>query len=261
MDIKAEIAGIEEIKRKLGDLHQNQLPYALMTAINETADEIRKAEIETMKKVFDRPTPYVLGSTLVRYAKKKNLSADIGFREFPGKGTPADKYLWPQVYGGGRNLKRFEKALQEIGILIPGMYAVPGKGATLDAYGNMSAGMIVKILAYFDAFGEQGYKANMTAQKRAAMAKGTKKTASLVYFVSKGRGSVSWDGKPQHLPPGIYARYGTAFGSSISCIIRFVKKPGYRKRYPFEETAEKVADRTFSNNLHFAIYKAIETAK
>jgi len=259
MDVK--VTGIDALQSKLNDLQSNQLPYAIKEGLNQTALEIQKAEIEEMRKVFDRPTPYTLGSTFVRYATKQKLTAETGFRGQAGRGIPAPKYLAPQVYGGDRNLKRFEKALQAIGVLPSGMYCVPGKGATLDAYGNFKTTQLLQILSYFKAFGEQGYRKNMTDKRRDKMAKGTKKTASLAYFVSQGRGSVSMTGKPQHLPPGIYARHGFSFGTAIKSIIMFVKKPGYRKRYPFEETAEKVANTTFSNNLHFAIGKAINTAK
>lgn len=257
MIFKVKIDGAEKLINQLTDLEKKELPYAMMLALNKTAGEINQAEIEKMKEIFDRPTAYTLGSTFVKYAKINKLSAEVGFREWPGKGTPPEKYLSPQVYGGDRNLKRFEKAFQEKGVLPSGMYAVPGRGASINGNGNMSTGQIVQLLAYFDSFGYQGYHANMTDQKRAKLAKGTKKGPSLVYFVSRGRGSEGMNGKPQHLPPGIYARYGFTFGTAIKCIIRFVKKPGYSKRFPFEETAEKLNDRVFLYNLREAVEKAI----
>jgi hypothetical protein len=262
MDFRLKITGLDALKSKLGDLRQNQLPNALRDALNATAEGIQTAEIEKMKEVFDRPTSYTLNATYVKYASMQKLSAEVGFREFAGKGTPAHKYLSPQIYGGDRNLKRFEKALQAKGVLPQGMFAVPGKGASLNGNGNMSAAQIIQILSYFDAFGEQGYKANMTDTKRAKMAKGTKKSgSSLTYFVSKGPGSVNINGKPQHLPAGIYARFGFTWGSGIKCIIRFVKKPSYQKRFPFFETAEKYADRVFLTKLSGAVDRAIKTSK
>ena len=262
MDFRVKVTGVDALAGKLKDLAANQLPYATKEALNATAEEIQKAEIEKMKEVFDRPTPFTLGSTFVKYATKANLKAEVGFREFAGKGTPAWKYLSPQVVGGDRNLKPFEKAMQAKGILPPGLYAVPGKGASLNTSGNMSTGQIVQILSYFETFGEQGYRANITPEKKAKMAKGSKKAgSSIAYFVSRGKGSVAMTGKTQHLPPGIYARYGFSFGSAIKCIIAFVKKPTYQKRFPFEETAAKCADRVFMVNLSTAIDKAVKTAK
>lgn len=257
--MEVKVTGIDALQSKLKDLHSNQLPYAIKEALNQTALGIQKTEIAEMRKVFDRPTPYTLGSTFVRYATKQNLSAITGFS---GTSIPTSKYLWPEVYGGDRNVKRFEKALQAKGVLPSGMYCVPGKGATLDAYGNLKTAQLLQILAYFQTFSDQGgYRKNMTDKRRDKMAKGTKKAPSLVYFVSQGRGSVGMTGKPQHLPPGIYARYGFAFGTAIKPIIMFVKKPGYRKRYPFDETAQRVADEIFATNLGSAVDKAIDTAK
>lgn len=82
----------------------------------------------------------------------------------PNKGVPSSKWLTPEILGGPRNHKRFEKALISGGIMPSGSFA------------------------------EQGYRANMTAkrkdaiEKRGRSANGYKMIGGAAYFVSNGRG-------------------------------------------------------------------------
>src|SRR3546814_8034127 len=48
-------------------------------------------------------------SLYVKPATKTRLYANVYFREFASKGTPAVKYLGPEVYGGKRRVKRSEE--------------------------------------------------------------------------------------------------------------------------------------------------------
>ena len=139
------------------------------------------------------------------------------------------KYLRPQIHAGHREYKRFEKAFNRARILPMGMYIVPGSGAGLDQYGNMGRGLIVKILSYFKAFGEQGCTANITEKK-------------------KGK-----------LPPGIYSRTSFVWGGAIKPIMIFVKKPSYENRYEFYKISKEEANRVwrsiFDDELNYALHQ------
>ena len=159
----------------LNALERKQLPFAYSLAVNRTAKLVKQAEIDKMRAVFDRPTPYTLNSLYVKPGTKANPSAYVWLKYDTFKGTPAEKYLLPQIDGGSRSHKRFERALQGVGAMPTGYYCIPGKFAQMDNYGNWSRGQIIKILSYFRAFPERGYRANMTdaalwhgAQKRNA---------------------------------------------------------------------------------------------
>ncbi len=259
VDIKFE--GLRELQSKMTDLEKNQMPFALAKALTKTAQDVKEAEIKQMKSSLDRPTPYTLNSLYIKPATKRDLSSMVYFKDRSGvgKGNPAANFIQPQVEGGKRNLKRFESALRRIGVLPVGMYIAPGEACQLDAYGNIPGSFIVQILSYLRAFGEQGYRANITDKRKAALKRGSKRKLGYEYFVSKGKGE--WFGRQQHLPPGIYKRVDFAAGSAIKPIMMFVKEPSYTKRFPFFETAQKVIDRNLKNNFNEAMAEVIRTAK
>jgi hypothetical protein len=168
----------------------------------------------------------------------------VDFR--PGfSGVDARDYLSPIVYGGSRKVKAFEKSLQRKGLLPAGFAAMPGEAARMDAYGNMSAGQITQILSYFQAFGEQGYSANITDKRKAAMAKGSKRTGArgISYFVGRPGG-----GK---LPLGVWQKtsFG-AMGSAIKPVIIFTKSPAYRQQLDVPGIAQRAINERFVSELH-----------
>jgi hypothetical protein len=251
MQISVKIDGLDEVKKSLAAM-QKELPYAIARSLSKTAVAVKQAEYDHMSKVFDRPTPYTMRSLYTQPATQDKLESRVWLKEKleAGKGTAATQYLGPQIFGGGRNLKRHEIALQRIGILPKGMYCVPGKGAELDAYGNMKSSQIVKILSYFQAFSEVGYRANMTAAKKAKMAKG--KSGKDYFVVYPGR----------LFPPGIYQ--STLSGGTLTKAVRviaFVRPPVYRKRFLFWETAEKVAQEKWRPLFDEAMEAALDKAR
>jgi hypothetical protein len=172
-----------------------------------------------------------------------------------GRGTQARDYLAPLVYGGQRKLKAFERSLQRVGLLPSGMAAVPGKAARLDAYGNMSRGQITQILSYFKAFGEQGYRANITDKRKESMAKGNKRTRArgVSYFVGRPNGG-------RH-PSGVWQKTNFGeIGSAIKPIIIFVNRPAYRKQLDVPGIAERVIRSRFASELSMAVAQARRTA-
>jgi hypothetical protein len=221
------------------DLANVQVRRAAATAMTRTAVAIKAAQIEEMKRALDRPTPYALGGLFVSPAKARQnvLEAQVFVKDnVSGKGNPANKFLSPQVDGGDRRPKRFERALYLAGILPNGMFAVPGGGAQLDAYGNMRAAEIVKILSYFQAFPDVGSRKNSTEKTRARLAKGNAKKgiSGIAYFVLR-----SPRGK---LPAGVYKR---TVGAGVTPMLIFVDQPNYERKWQFYPVAARVASARF----------------
>jgi hypothetical protein len=237
--------------RQAGD----QLPFALALALTRTA-QAGKREVEAqMPSVIDRPTPYTMRGFRLDPASKDKLLAEVTFRPAFGSGSDARDYLSPLVFGGERKVKAFERSLQRVGLIPSGYAAVPGAAAKIDAYGNMQRGQIVQIVSYFQAFGEQGYSANMTAKRKAAMAKGNKRTGK--------RGVVYFRGRPGsgRLPLGIWERtsFGAA-GSAIKPVVIFVPLPSYAARLDVGGIAERVMRDQFAAELDRAVQQARRTA-
>jgi hypothetical protein len=246
LTLKINLNDFKSLTDKMRNL-TNQIPAAAAAALNETGKEVLTSLRNQMTEDFDRPTPYTLNSLYTTKATRNKLAITVLPREWPGKGTPAANYLKPQIYGGDRNMKRFEKALQAKGVMPIGMYAWPSSGATMDAYGNMSTGQIVQILSYFKAFGEQGYRANITDKGRAKLLKGSKRRGfGFEYFAVRR--------KHGGLVPGIWKRISFgSLGKGVSPILIFGKKPIYKRRYRWAEVANATAGRTFPENFKKAL--------
>lgn len=231
IDTKALAAGLQAAQRKVD--------RCAAIALTKTAQHAQKAVIAEMPRVFDRPTPYALRGTRVKPANYKTgrLEASVEFKTDVSKGTPAEKYLQAEVFGGRRRLKRFEIALQRIGVLPSGMFIVPSQAMRLDAFGGIPARPIEQVLSYLQAFGEQGYSANMTSGKRAKLAKGTRRKYGYELVVIRPNRKPQRGGK--QLAPGIWQRTYTGFGSSLQPLMMFVRAPTYRVRLPLQEIGNR----------------------
>lgn len=231
---------------------QKQVRFATRVALTRTGQKVVVAQQKEMRDIFKNPTPYTMSSLYLRPATSANLSAEVKLKDFAAKATPASKFLAAQLKGGQRSAKRFERALQSIGALPPGYRVVPGAGAKMDAYGNMSTGQIVQILAFFRAFPEAGYKANMTAATKARLARGTKKRPGFAYFV----------GRPgSRLPLGIYQRVAFGHGSAIKPVMIFVRSAAYQKIFDFEYVADRTVQAEFPSEFARAFIEAERTAR
>jgi len=177
MNCEIKFVGLSEVINNLDQLAKSQLPYAMSRTLNETAKQVKTELVRQMSIKLDRPTPYTRNALYMQAATKNNLVAEIGYkgRWEAGKGNPPVNWMYPLIEGVPRNTKRYEAALRRIGILPHGMAIVPGDACPLDAYGNIPRGLIIQILSYFRAFGEQGYTANITPKQKAKLRKGSKK--------------------------------------------------------------------------------------
>jgi hypothetical protein len=201
--------------------------------LTKVAKVVEGSEIDEMRSVFDGPTDYTLRSLRTVPATFDKPEAQVKFKDEGGtsKAIPPSKYMQPQVEGGPRRLKRFERALERVGLLPPGTMAVPGVAARLDANGNMSRGQIVQILSAVRAFAEQGYRANRKGKSRMKIASGARQD----YFVHM---------RPTHQlrQPGIYLRTSFAKGSAVQPVVVFVRPGVYKPRLRFEDVAREVVE-------------------
>lgn len=254
MRVGITIKGLAEVQDKLRGLASGKLNVAIKAALNDAAHAGYEAGRNEMRRVFDRPTPWVLGGIRYIKATASKLEARIDFDHWGNKTlvTVAD-VLQAEIDGGQRRYKRHESALRQAGILPAGMFIVPGTAAERDAYGNMKGSQIVQILAWFRTFGEQGYRANMTDKGRARLGRDSKRTgrAGFQYFVLKQR-----HGK---LLPGIYKRHVFSGGSSaVKPVMIFVRSPNYRKRFDFYGVTREAALEQFHRSFPFWLNRLLK---
>lgn len=223
-------ADITSLKREMPAWAQQRIPSITRNALNDTAEEARFAEIDKIRGVFDRPTPFTERSVVFpRHlrATKERLEAVVMVRD-EASATPPAKYLRPQVSGGARLAKPFEKKLRAAGLMQAGEFATIAIGYPRNAYGNLPGPTYVAILSQLRAFSEVGFRMNETKRSRARA--GGKRSRR--YFVpAEGSG----------LRRGVYERVG----SRIRAVLIFVRQPTYRKRFDFGQATKARAVRVF----------------
>lgn len=179
-----------------------QMPFAMKQTVNNLAFTIRDETHTEMRRVFDRPVPnFTLRSIVVDRASNARPDAWVGVRRDGG----FRKALAHELRGGSREWKRMEGALLKLGILPPGLSAVPGESAPLNAYGNLSVATVRALLTRLK-----------TGKSRSKKAYGG---AQVGYFpVTKGH----------RLHPGIWERVRFSRGYAVRPILMFVRSGRYR---------------------------------
>lgn len=250
------------VLKLIEDMDRSQIPFAASLAMTRTAEAARRAVLEEFRRKFDRPKPSTLnersGPLYVKTASKSKFPddfAEVRIKDTPQlKGVPALSYLHHHVRGGARVPKRFELNLRSAGVLMPGYFAIPGSGARIDRYGNMSQGQVQEVLS------------SMRAQRLTEMnsgvsrVRGHRKIANNPklgdYFLAlRGRN------KTRHLAEGIWQRYGRRKWS-VRPVLIFVKDaPVYRRRIPWDSIMQGTARFRFAGEFRAAMKHAIETAR
>lgn len=237
LDIKltAKTGRIADMVQSFRDVPARVMPYAASTALTRTAQALAKTVLPgEMQRVFDRPNRYTLNSLRVKVAKKDNLTASVWVKtDATNNGTRPEDYLLPNVAGGGRNEKRFERAMRYAGLLPNGWRAMPGQGAPLDEFGNLRRGEMQRILtATRSAFDPYQRKTNSKRSRKNA------KNApyfAVTPFVGRFVGG-EYKVTPNRLQPGVYRREGTG----IKPVLIFTKtQPVYRQRLDFVGVSER----------------------
>jgi hypothetical protein len=114
---KAVLKGMEQ--------HARQAPYAISRALNDTADELTKAETTEIKLKVDRPTPFTMRTWAMQRSSKARLMAVVYARDIQAE------YLRWQVEGGIRGPKKRA---------IP----IPQHKSIINQYGNITNKGIAK---------------------------------------------------------------------------------------------------------------------
>lgn len=223
------------LEAKLSVLAKEQIPFAASQAANRLAKTALVDLQDDMKHVFDKPKPFTLRGFYARLGTKRDPHGEILARSFAAKGTPAGKYLLPETLGGARSMKRFERALGfKTG---EAEFTVPGHGAKLDSYGNITQGQINKILA---ALGAEGGGPTRGKTKRGE-----------TYFIahSKRDGSLL----------GVYRVVSTGH---VEPVLVFTKtQPTYKVRFKFASVVMGSVKRNSRRVFDEELGKAIATAR
>lgn len=226
--------------------------FGAAVALSRTAkQDVQPGIRKEMTRAFDRPTNYTLNSTFVKGATRDKLEAKVWLKDNPsGKGTPADRYLAPQIYGGERRQKGMERLLQAARLMPSGWFAVPAVGAQMDANGNVKRSQIVQILSQLKMQRGSGYESRATGSKRSNRAIGRQ---GVTYFAlaTTRRG----------LHPGVYVKRQMAQGTTVRPVFLFVPRALYQPILKYFEVGETVARRQFPIHFRTELAKAVASAR
>lgn len=254
------IVGLEKALSQVAAFTRNQVPFAASVALNAVALQARNAVRNAMPSIFKNPTPYTLNSMYVRPSTKRNLEAIVGLIEDSGKGgTPAAKYLSPEITGGQRGKKFSEK---QLGNRQNGAGDISGSGGVWwmpgerkdDQYGNMPGGQVKRILT---ALNVQGVTPGHFSSKTKRSVK-RNPVMDKIFMVTAN----DFQNHKNHLSPGVYQRTGTKSNRHVMPLLVFLKRaPVYRKRFRFHEMVRTVVTKNFQSTFQIALRKAMSTAR
>lgn len=231
--------------KHLTDVQRTKIPQITMFALNETMFLVRAGWREEMQRVFDRPTQLTLGAVLYRKATKVRLVAEVYIRNEASKGTPPSKYLFPEVAGGVRRQKPFEKRLSK---LARGKaFYVPGRSMRLDASGNLPSSVIGQVLS------QLAVRNDPTQNESKSSARSRRRQ------IKRGGGGRFFTPKfgDKRLKQGaVYERIETGFGSSVRTVLFPVDAaPSYRPRFNATQVARILFNHHFPKEFVHAMQR------
>ena len=272
MRIAVTTHGLESVRDLMKSLSGKQLAEATAKALNDTGFQARRAMQGEFRRVFDRPTAYILTSPKIVPATPDKLAVvilptSLGEGKGGKVGVDQQKILQAQELGGRRADKKSEVVLRRAGILQAGYQTVipatPFPGSD-DGHGNLRGAFLQQLLSYLQLFGEQGYSANMKAKARSRLQRGRAAPGPMQpgrvhrgqgrrYFVSYGR---LRGNRSSHLAPGIWASMGT-HGSDVRPVLMFVRTPTYQPRIAMDRVAQLAdVENYLPRRLRFRIREA-----
>jgi hypothetical protein len=235
-----------DFKRMAKDVRAlgKQAAFAQVVALTRTALAIREVEYDEMRSVFDRPTRYTLNSLFVKPAVKEAREAQIGVKDgtdTASRTIPPTKYEGPEIEGGARHVKRFERRLQRDGAMPDGWFSVPARAAKLDSDGNLNRQQLEAILAQLVVTKRSGFTKRLGQR---ALATSIRKAGTRYVAFPEGRGK---------LRPGIYAIDDSAGRSRPQPVLLFVNRADYARRFDFFGVAEQVGPAFYEVELETAL--------
>ena len=229
---------IADVIRSVRDIPERVIPLAASTALTRTAKLIASKDMPAeMSRVFHMPVRWTLNSLRITPSTRETLSARVFVKDdAPRNGTRPEDYLLPQVEGGGRKEKRFERAMRYAGLLPSGWRAMPGQAAPLNAAGNFTRGEMQRILtatrSAFDPAQRKTTSKRSRANARRAPYFGV---APFTYNIVGGE----YKKTASRLTPGVYKRDG----ANIRPVLIFTKtQPQYRKRLDFDTVSRRASE-------------------
>lgn len=257
MKVDIKIDGLADLKNMLSGFSDRRVRAVGAEASTGMVREIEQGWSRRLADRIDRPTPGTMKAIGVKKATARDSVAEVFIKDRgqPGRLTP-EQWLSHHEYGGDRLIRKFEQSLIRQGAMPSGCKVVPGAGAKLDAYGNISRGQIVQVLTQLGTQLSPGYQrviSKSVARRLAAAKRHGREYVAVARL--EGR-----KGRPFYrLRPGVYERRGR----ELVPVFLYVSVLTYRKRLGLLQSAEDMLIRGYERRVRDAVMRhaALAAAK
>ena len=252
--IKQDLDGLID---KFGPATEKKIMNSLRMSINDAAFTAKKSLAGYAEEVFDNPVALTKNPALVTkgVVTENMVKARVWLKDPMeiAKGIAPTQYLKAQMEGGRRADKRSEKLLRIKGILPPGKQTVIMPDYQ-NRFGNITAGMIQKILSDLQAYSYSG----TTEQNRPTYA----------YKRLRGRNKYKFRKADKNIKGGIARTQGRFFvikdkgifvrkSGQIKAVILFVRYPTYRRRYNFKLAVDTVLIKEWAKRFRYRYARSL----
>jgi hypothetical protein len=235
---------IPEKAGKLALLTDLQFRYAVAQAMTDSAKAGQKMIESSMSRYIDRPTPFTVNSTYVSFANPNRMRAEVGFKQFATKGTPAGKYLSAMAKGGDRSQKRSETILRSAGAIGRGQYIVPRREWQGDPYGNVPRGTMTMVLSQLKAFNTAGATLNASNSARSRR----KRETGGQFFMSRSGRAI------------LYREPGGGRDGTETAFMVLDDAPNHERRFPIVRLLNEEIDRTYPRLIRSSLERELRRA-
>lgn len=242
MNINIDTRELEALRREINGFSERRMRAVVATALTRTARATREGWTRQLTSELDRPTARTIGAAGFRGAQADRLEASV-FLKDQASGTAPAEYLRPQEEGGTRGLKKFERALVSSGAMPAGYFAVPGRGAVRDGYGNVSRGQLVAVIRALGQDFSPGYQrviSKNTARRLQAQARSGRKYMAVL----------PEDAQRAKVSAGIYERMADG---SRRAVFLYKNQIAYKKRL-------RLVDRDAVRDIEQTLQQEVGTA-
>lgn len=198
ISLSVKMSGLQELRAELAGFSDRRLRAAAATGLTRTAKRLASDWQKEINTKIDQPMAFTQKATRIESARADKLTAKVALKDVSRSGGMSQaEYLQQHEYGGGRLVKKFERALIASGAMPQGFITVPGKAADRNGYGNVSRGTITAVISQLGQDFSPGYQ--RTISKDAAKRAKSQARHGKRYFVMPV-------GNPSGVNPGIYVR-------------------------------------------------------
>lgn len=236
-----------DLPQKIGKLvllTDMQFRYAVANAMTTVAKAGQQKIKDDMARYIDRPTPFTVNSTYVSFANPNKLRAEVGFKQFATKGTPAGKYLSAMARGGDRSHKRSEGVLRRAGAIGSSQYIVPRRDWQGDPFGNVPRGTMSMVLSQLKAY--RGDLASLNASNSERSRR--KRETAGQFFMSPSRRAI------------LYRAPGAPRSAIETAFMVLDDAPNHERRFPIVSILNQEVARVYPQAIRSSLSNELRRA-